>query len=84
MRFMKEKSLEDYWRILISKHLSSDSRFTVFESKSLTDLIVCRDGNQPVAFFFEFKIHLPQNSNKRMSINVYYRRLSAGNTQEKV
>jgi hypothetical protein len=68
MVFTKEKSLEDYWRRLITEHLSGDSRFTVFESKSLSDLIISRDGYQPVSFFFEFKIYLPQNQGKRMCI----------------
>ena len=68
MVFTKEKSLEDYWRRLITENLSGDSRFTVFESKSLSDLIISRDGDQPVSFFFEFKIYLPQNPSKRMCI----------------
>jgi hypothetical protein len=60
--------VEQRWHGLIEEKLSIDKRFKVLTSKTVTDLVICRDGNPPVAFFLEFKIHIPSDLGKRMGL----------------
>ncbi|AII60226.1 hypothetical protein X793_05615 [Dehalococcoides mccartyi CG4] len=57
MLFNKEIELENHWRNLLCTTLGVDERFKILEGKNVADLIICRDGSQPISFFLELKLY---------------------------
>ena len=53
--FKNEKSLEKRIRELINEHVARESEILVLEYKTISDIIICRQGHSPGIFFIEVK-----------------------------
>ena len=61
MQFSSESELENHLRKLISEAICNiDQNILMLESKTLSDIIICRNGQDPCIKFIEIK-HLKEN-----------------------
>ena len=62
MQFLNEQSVEDYIRRLISQHITSKNQdiFTL-NSKTISDVVICRNFDPPAIFFLEVKCYQPSH-----------------------
>ena len=62
MMFASEKELEAYLRELIKHHVTGKfPHVYVLETNRVADIVICRDGRHPAAFFLEAKFFKERN-----------------------
>lgn len=58
MIFGRESDLESFIRELIAERIADDRlKLSVLEQRKIGDIVICRDGPHPTAFFIEVKFH---------------------------
>lgn len=62
MRFTNESCVEDYVRRMISEHITSiNKNIFALESKTIADVVICRNSSPAAIFFLEVKYYQPAN-----------------------